>query len=66
MDIHTTPLSDTHRVSLEIITYVGCGVSIVCLLLAIITFQFFRGLKVGLPTAHSFFYHFILSAFKVD
>ena len=51
MDIHTTPLSDTHRISLEIITYVGCGVSIVCLLLAIITFQFFRGLKVSLHSS---------------
>jgi adhesion G protein-coupled receptor L1 len=46
MDVHATYLQPGHQVALQIITYIGCSISVVCLLLAIITFQLFRGLKV--------------------
>ena len=49
MDLHSTRLSAANGVALAAITYVGCSVSIICLLLAIVTFTFFRGLQV-----HSF------------
>ena len=47
MDVHATPLSYPHHLALSIITYVGCVISIVCLLLATIVFHAFRGLKVS-------------------
>lgn len=46
MDVHAVYLPIEHEIALQIITYVGCIISIVCLVLAIITFQLFRGLKV--------------------
>lgn len=46
MDVHAIYLPIEHEIALQIITYVGCIISIVCLVLAIITFQLFRGLKV--------------------
>jgi adhesion G protein-coupled receptor L1 len=47
MDVHATLIAPTHQAALQIITYVGCIISIVCLVLAIMTFQLFRGLKVS-------------------
>lgn len=46
MDVHATYLKPAHQATLEVVTYVGCIISVVCLVLAIITFQLFRGLKV--------------------
>ncbi|KAG8235883.1 hypothetical protein J437_LFUL010113 [Ladona fulva] len=52
MDIHATLLNPPHQTALQIITYVGCIISSVCLVLAIITFQLFRGLKSDRTTIH--------------
>ncbi|CAH1153302.1 unnamed protein product [Phaedon cochleariae] len=52
MDVHAVYLPMSHEIALQIITYVGCVVSIVCLVLAIITFQLFRGLKSDRTTIH--------------
>ncbi|XP_068218280.1 latrophilin Cirl-like isoform X8 [Palaemon carinicauda] len=52
MDLHATPLPYPHRLALSIITYVGCIISIVCLLLATIVFHAFRGLKSDRTTIH--------------
>ncbi|XP_050720074.1 adhesion G protein-coupled receptor L2-like isoform X8 [Eriocheir sinensis] len=52
MDIHATPMSYPHHLALSIITYVGCVISIVCLLLATIVFHAFRGLKSDRTTIH--------------
>lgn len=46
MDVQATYLPPSHAIALQIITYIGCIISVVCLVLAIITFQLFRGLKV--------------------
>lgn len=46
MDVHAVRLDIAHQVALQIITYIGCIISVVCLILAILTFQLFRGLKV--------------------
>lgn len=46
MDVHSTLLPQVHQQALQVITYVGCVISVVCLVLAILTFQLFRGLKV--------------------
>lgn len=46
MDVHAVKLNMAHQVALQIITYVGCIVSAVCLVLAILTFHLFKGLKV--------------------
>lgn len=46
MDVHAVKLDIDHQVALQIITYIGCIISVVCLVLAILTFQLFRGLKV--------------------
>lgn len=48
MDVHMTSLSARHQTALQIITYVGCSISIICLILAIITFHSFKNLKVTL------------------
>lgn len=47
MDVQATYLPPSHQMALQIITYIGCIISVICLVLAIITFQLFRGLKVG-------------------
>ncbi|XP_071523911.1 latrophilin Cirl-like isoform X2 [Panulirus ornatus] len=52
MDVHATPLAYPHQLALSIITYVGCVISIVCLLLATIVFHAFRGLKSDRTTIH--------------
>ena len=46
MDVHAVPLTDGQDRALQIMTYIGCTISVVCLFLAILTFQLFRGLKV--------------------
>lgn len=48
MDVTSIYLPPGHQMALQIITYIGCIISIICLVLAIITFQLFRGLKVYL------------------
>ncbi|XP_044257478.1 latrophilin Cirl isoform X5 [Tribolium madens] len=52
MDVHAIQLPIPHQIALKIITLVGCIISIVCLILAIITFQLFRGLKSDRTTIH--------------
>ncbi|XP_011503866.1 PREDICTED: latrophilin Cirl-like [Ceratosolen solmsi marchali] len=52
MDIHAVKLDVQDQVALQIITYIGCIISIICLVLAIITFQLFRGLKSDRTTIH--------------
>lgn len=52
MDVRAVKLDVGHQVALQIITYVGCIISIVCLVLAILTFQLFRGLKSDRTTIH--------------
>ncbi|CAH1982600.1 unnamed protein product [Acanthoscelides obtectus] len=52
MDVRAIYLPIPHEIALQIITYVGCIISIVCLVLAIITFQLFRGLKSDRTTIH--------------
>ncbi|KAK6619841.1 hypothetical protein RUM44_006240 [Polyplax serrata] len=41
-----------HQMTLQIITYIGCVVSIICLLLAVITFHLFRSLRSDRTTIH--------------
>lgn len=53
MDVHAVRLDIAHQVALQIITYIGCIISVVCLVLAILTFQLFRGLKVMYITAEA-------------
>ncbi|KAF7990078.1 hypothetical protein HCN44_009021 [Aphidius gifuensis] len=52
MDVHAVKLDMAHQIALQIITYIGCIISIVCLVLAILTFQLFRGLKSDRTTIH--------------
>lgn len=47
MDVHSIYLPIGHQVALQVITYIGCIISITCLALAVLTFQLFRGLKVS-------------------
>lgn len=54
MDVHAVRLDIAHQVALQIITYIGCIISVVCLVLAILTFQLFRGLKVIIITIPNF------------
>jgi len=55
MDVHAVRLDIAHQVALQIITYIGCIISVVCLVLAILTFQLFRGLKVIYITAQNIY-----------
>ncbi|KAK9496818.1 hypothetical protein O3M35_012955 [Rhynocoris fuscipes] len=52
MDLQQTYLPPSHELALQIITYIGCIVSIICLILAIATFHLFRGLKSDRTTIH--------------
>ncbi|CAH1378189.1 unnamed protein product [Tenebrio molitor] len=52
MDVHAIQLPVPHQIALRIFTLVGCIISVVCLILAIITFQLFRGLKSDRTTIH--------------
>ncbi|XP_017774015.1 PREDICTED: latrophilin Cirl isoform X3 [Nicrophorus vespilloides] len=53
MDVRSVYLPPGHQLALQIVTYVGCIISVICLILAIITFQLFRGLKSDRTTIHS-------------
>ena len=46
MDLHSSNLDSGHQAALTVVTYVGCAVAILCLLMAFIMFTFFRGIKV--------------------
>ncbi|XP_045158633.2 adhesion G protein-coupled receptor L1-like isoform X1 [Mercenaria mercenaria] len=52
MDVTGTKLNKWHRMSLQAITYVGCTVSIVCLLMCFISFSIFRNLQSDRNTIH--------------
>ncbi|XP_022246580.1 latrophilin Cirl-like [Limulus polyphemus] len=52
MDVKGVKLSTGHSMALRIITYIGCVVSVVCLLLTIVTFQVFRSLNGDRTTIH--------------
>ncbi|XP_022238293.1 latrophilin Cirl-like isoform X1 [Limulus polyphemus] len=52
MDIKGVKLSVEHNMALRVITYIGCVVSVVCLLLTILTFQLFRSLNGDRTTIH--------------
>ncbi|KAF7278827.1 latrophilin Cirl-like isoform X4 [Rhynchophorus ferrugineus] len=53
MDVHDIYLPIAHEFTLQVITYVGCIISIICLVLVLLTFQLFRGLKSDRTTIHS-------------
>ncbi|GFN79102.1 adhesion g protein-coupled receptor l2 [Plakobranchus ocellatus] len=52
MDISGVELSEEHELALRVITFVGCIISIVCLLLAWITFTIFKNLQCERNTIH--------------
>ncbi|XP_076305400.1 latrophilin Cirl-like isoform X2 [Tachypleus tridentatus] len=52
MDVKGVKLPAGHSMALHVITYVGCVVSVVCLLLTIVTFQVFRSLNGDRTTIH--------------
>ncbi|XP_052745302.1 latrophilin Cirl isoform X3 [Bicyclus anynana] len=45
MDVHGVTLSATHQMALRLVTVIGCAISAVALLAAIIVFQCFRNMK---------------------
>ncbi|XP_037527073.1 adhesion G protein-coupled receptor L1 isoform X2 [Rhipicephalus sanguineus] len=45
MDVRSVQLTHSNELALQVITYAGCFVSIVCLVLTIITYQLFRVLE---------------------
>lgn len=47
MDVHSVPLSAANALALNIITLVGCGISVVALFASIIVFQCVGGMKVN-------------------
>lgn len=55
MDVHAIYLPIEHQIALQIVTYIGCVISIICLILAVITFQLFRGLKVNWRYRNAFY-----------
>ncbi|XP_052775573.1 adhesion G protein-coupled receptor L2-like isoform X2 [Mya arenaria] len=52
MDVTGTKLNLWHMMSLQAITYVGCTVSIICLLMCFISFTIFRNLQSDRNTIH--------------
>lgn len=52
MSINGQQLTDIQKFSLSLITYFGCVLSIICLALAFITFQFFKNLQCDRNTIH--------------
>lgn len=52
MDVRAVRISYSNDVALQVITYVGCFVSIVCMVLTIITFHFFRSLETDRTIIH--------------
>lgn len=65
MDVHAIYLPIAHQMALQVITLIGCIVSIVCLALAVLTFQLFRGLKVINLIYHHFGFNNIFCIFRV-
>lgn len=53
MEVRPVYLSPTHEMHLEIITYIGCAVSITCLFFTIFTFQIFKNLQSDRTTIHT-------------
>lgn len=45
MDIHGTTLGNGHEMALKLLTFIGCAISAVALLAAIVVFQCFRNMK---------------------
>ncbi|XP_013416248.1 adhesion G protein-coupled receptor L3 isoform X2 [Lingula anatina] len=52
MDVVGTELPEHHEVALQVITYFGCIISIVCLFLTWLTFMVFRNLKSERTSIH--------------
>lgn len=52
MDVQGIQLSPGHELALQVITYIGCSISIAFLTIAFLTFTFFRGLKSDRNTIH--------------
>lgn len=52
MDVSGTKISKMHEMSLRAITYVGCTVSIFCLIVCFISFTIFRNLQSDRNTIH--------------
>ncbi|CAG0896252.1 unnamed protein product [Darwinula stevensoni] len=52
MDLHETELAPGHEMALQVITYIGCSISVVCLLASILTFRLFRSLKSDRTVIH--------------
>ncbi|XP_020288544.1 latrophilin Cirl-like isoform X3 [Pseudomyrmex gracilis] len=52
MDVHAVPLDGPHKIVLQVTTYTGCIISIVCFVLTILTFHFFRVLKSDRTIIH--------------
>ncbi|XP_049823101.1 latrophilin Cirl isoform X3 [Aethina tumida] len=52
MDVHAVYLPVQHEIALKVITYVGCVISIICLMLAVITFLVIKGIKSDRNTIH--------------
>ncbi|XP_077288150.1 latrophilin Cirl-like [Arctopsyche grandis] len=52
MDVHSVPLSAANALALNIITLVGCGISVVALFASIIVFQCVGGMKSDRVTIH--------------
>ncbi|RUS84480.1 hypothetical protein EGW08_007776, partial [Elysia chlorotica] len=52
MDVTGVELPEEHELALRVITYVGCIISIICLILAWITFTIFKNLQCDRNTIH--------------
>nr|UCK81593.1 adhesion G protein-coupled receptor, Latrophilin [Arenicola marina] len=52
MDVSATPISEEHQFALEVITYIGCTLSIIALFLCFLTFQCFKNLQCDRNTIH--------------
>ncbi|CAH0731584.1 unnamed protein product, partial [Brenthis ino] len=45
MDVHGIPLSSVHEMALRLVTFIGCGISVVALVAASLVFHCFRNMK---------------------
>ncbi|XP_064477138.1 latrophilin Cirl-like isoform X2 [Ornithodoros turicata] len=52
MDVRAVKISYSNELALQVITYVGCFVSIVCMLLTIVTFHFLRSIESDRTVIH--------------
>lgn len=59
MDVHSVPLSAANALALNIITFIGCGISVIALLASVIVFQCVGGMKVFLY----YYYDFLIVQF---